>query len=118
MSFVLPSPRCAGKTLSLPDGLTYLYEDVYNMEVICKKGDQRMAYPLEMVEGQKVWCWQPAPGLVIPSGICIQIMKRPAAAKALVKVRLVGKQKDILCENSLVHVAIAKQGNSPLECWV
>ena len=65
---------------SWPDGLHMLYEDVYNLQVVCKQGQDQVIFPLEKVEGMQFLCWHPAPDLVQQSGVPVTMLQ-PKVAK-------------------------------------
>ena len=89
---------------TLPDGLTLLYEDPYNKEMVCKSAaGKAVSYPMLLLEGHDVWCWEPSPGHVLETTLSINIQKKPAIAvvkkPAGLKTRLVGKQARLISTN-------------------
>ena len=65
-----------------------LYEDPYNLEVVCKKGQTYIAYPLKVVSGRSTLSWEDDDGNEHLTSVPVSMMavkRRPAS-------RLVGKQ--------------------------
>ena len=59
-----------------------LYEDVFNLEAVCKLAGKEVRYPLHKVPSRKHLCWEPQPGKIVEGEIPISIiMKKPAAAR-------------------------------------
>ena len=92
--------RCeSSSSMSLPAGVNFLYEDVYNLEAICRDSQGGiLKFKLYEVPGKPTLCWAPSPGVVAVSSIPVKlIQKKPAAAKliqkkpAAAKVRVIGK---------------------------
>ena len=70
------------------ESLQVLYEDPYNLEVVCKKGQTSIAYPLKVVSGRSTLSWQDDDGNEHLTSVPVSMMadkRRPAS-------RLVGKQ--------------------------
>ena len=64
----------------MPAGLSFLYEDVFNKEAICKGPQGLVRFQLYEVTGRDRLCWQPCPGVVQVSSVPVQVLhKRPAA---------------------------------------
>ena len=98
--------RCTSKS---DEALQLLYEDVYNLEIVFKRGADTVRFPLQAVDGKAQLCWQrPHDGEFVESGIpstmvtTRAIMKRPSAStmkrpsastkKRPAACRVVGKQ--------------------------
>ena len=52
------------------------------MQVICKRPDgTATSFDLKQVPGKTEWCWEPATGHIVESGISLDIMRKPATAQ-------------------------------------
>ena len=91
-------PGSAGMVVAkLPTSPKLLYHDLVALQAICDQGGQELKFPLVVKQDSPMLCWEPRPGVIMPSDIPASyykaVMKRPAAKMPAAGRRLKKRMK-------------------------